>query len=124
MFLFQKKIIKVDDLCERFDEKCSRRAVLNDLAKKSKKTTGWIYKYIYNIEIISIAVISIILFILLSCFNDSGLDVGKILNRLCFAEKNVYIFLFFIIFNIHFFELSLKFYQIYINIEIFFIISN
>ena len=33
-------------------------------------------------------------------------------------------FLFFIIFNIHFFELSLKFYQIYINIEIFFIISN
>ena len=89
---FEKKIIKVDDLCERFDEKCSRRAVLNDLAKKSKKTTGWIYKYIYNIEIISIAVISIILFILLSCFNDSGLDVGKILNRLCFAEKNVYIF--------------------------------
>ncbi len=88
---FEKKIIKVDDLCERFDEKCSRRAVLNDLAKKSKKT-GWFYKYIYNIEIISIAVISIILFILLSCFNDSGLDVGKILNRLCFAEKNVYIF--------------------------------
>lgn len=34
---FEKKIIKVDDLCERFDEKCSRRAVLNDLAKKSKK---------------------------------------------------------------------------------------
>ena len=30
----------------------------------------------------------------------------------------------FIIFNIHFFELLLKFYQIYINIEIFFIISN
>ena len=121
---FEKKIIKVDDLCERFDEKCSRRAVLNDLAKKSKKTTGWFYKYIYNIEIISIAVISIILFILLSYFNDSGLDVGKILNRLCFAEKNVYIFLFFIIFNIHFFELSLKFYQICINIKIFFIISN
>ena len=89
---FEKKIIKVDDLCERFDEKCSRRAVLNDLAKKSKKTTGWFYKYIYNIEIISIAVISIILFILLSCLNDSGLYVGKILNRLCFAEKNVYIF--------------------------------
>lgn len=60
--------------------------------KNLKKTTGWFYKYIYNIEIISIAVISIILFILLSYFNDSGLDVGKILNRLCFAEKNVYIF--------------------------------
>ena len=69
---FEKKIIKVDDLCERFDEKCSRRAVLNDLAKKSKKTTGWFYKYIYNIEIISIAVISIILFILLSYFNDTA----------------------------------------------------
>jgi len=91
---FEKKIIKVDDLCERFDEKCSRRAVLNDLAKKSKKTTGWFYKYIYNIEIISIAVISIILFILLSYFNDSGLDVGKILNRLCFAEKKCIYFLY------------------------------
>ena len=39
-------------------------------------------------------------------------------------NKSIAIFLFFIIFNIHFFELSLKFYQIYINIEIFFIISN
>lgn len=74
---FEKKIIKVDDLCERFDEKCSRRAVLNDLAKKSKKTTGWFYKYIYNIEIISIAVISII-YLFYCHILMIVLDVGKI----------------------------------------------
>jgi len=33
----ENKVLKLDELCEKFNEKCSGKAVYNDLAKKSNK---------------------------------------------------------------------------------------
>ena len=42
----ENKVLKLDELCEKFNEKCSGKAVYNDLAKKSNKISGWIWKHI------------------------------------------------------------------------------
>lgn len=42
----ENKVLKIDELCEKFNEKCSGKAVYNDLAKKSNKISGWIWKRI------------------------------------------------------------------------------
>ena len=42
----ENKVLKIDELCGKFNEKCSGKAVYNDLAKKSNKISGWIWKHI------------------------------------------------------------------------------
>ena len=67
-------------LCEKFNEKCSGKAVYNDLAKKSNKISGWIWKHISEFLTAIYLSLSIVLFVLLSYFVDGEFTVKKILS--------------------------------------------
>ena len=88
----ENKVLKLDELCEKFNEKCSGKAVYNDLAKKSNKISGWIWKHISEFLTAIYLSLSIVLFVLLSYFVDGEFTVKKILSRLSFSNINAYIF--------------------------------
>lgn len=88
----ENKVLKLDELCEKFNEKCSGKAVYNDLVKKSNKISGWIWKHISEFLTAIYLSLSIVLFVLLSYFVDGEFTVKKILSRLSFSNINAYIF--------------------------------
>ena len=76
----ENKVLKINELCEKFNEKCSGKAVYNDLAKKSNKISGWIWKHISEFLTAIYLSLSIVLFVLLSYFVDGEFTVKKILS--------------------------------------------
>lgn len=97
---YENKVLKIDELCEKFNEKCSGKVVYNDLAKKSNKISGWIWKHISEFLTAIYLSLSIVLFVLLSYFVDGEFTVKKILSRLSFSNINAYIF--YLIFFLHY----------------------
>lgn len=75
----ENKVLKIDELCEKFNEKCSGKAVYNDLAKKSNKISDGL-KHISEFLTAIYLSLSIVLFVLLSYFVDGEFTVKKILS--------------------------------------------
>mgnify|MGYP000522671776 CR=1 FL=1 len=77
-----KSLLKIDELYEKYNLECSRKAIFNEISKDKDKRKSFFYRNIFKIEFILVLLVSVAIIagMLLCCINKISLI--KLNNRI------------------------------------------